>query len=636
MTNFSLKSLAVAALLLLGFTACNKDVSEPQYSETSQVSKPQTEQYYLDIITGDSEEMRLAQKVYEHTGATTGVFLEEKDLAIQIAVRRKGGDGQIASQLLRFEKIQGAPRARYTGVVEVPSGAGNEVEIAGIVLGEWTGVSKTAPQNSDVKFMTKESGDFFKSIKPTHLLTSSQSVVRTKIPYIVDWTTAQLTASEDGKQRIEPIQLLFKPSGTILRLQVRNALAEQVQINQIKVKTNAFVEQWHYNFGNGLVQANKLMGGEVILPTALPLEEQTYTWLPEQPITLPAAGGAANADASKSKWFYTWVMGTKSTSGPRKIEFSLVGDGGKTYDAVFKTSAELKDGQTMWIPLTVSSSKVGAIFDGAHDGAFPVEHVFKNPLEHLVTSGAPHHYGMIVKGKASTFEFVDPSQLNNIAADSEAYYNFAQATTLFDKATGVEVTGGKAGKKYRLPSIKEWGSILPTRYQLPSAEHVANYYFAASDEVIEVPNEEVQFIGEANITQTTSKYKADGTYIYALRFTNIPQRLCAFRYHYSNGYLTITSRYLGEHSTDNIEAISKPSYWKDSDLKVSLRALGHRGIKSGPGAATSGLDTYGWYWTSTSNDEREGYRIAWAEAAITSVSPTLKARFQPVVLISVD
>lgn len=39
---------------------------------------------------------------------------------------------------------------------------------------------------------------------------------------------------------------------------------------------------------------------------------------------------------------------------------------------------------------------------------------------------------------------------------------------------------------------------------------------------------------------------------------------------------------------------------------------------------------------SQSFDMKYIYRIAWAEAAITSVSSTSKARFQPVVLISVD
>lgn len=39
---------------------------------------------------------------------------------------------------------------------------------------------------------------------------------------------------------------------------------------------------------------------------------------------------------------------------------------------------------------------------------------------------------------------------------------------------------------------------------------------------------------------------------------------------------------------------------------------------------------------SQSFDVKYIYRISWAQAAITSVSSTPKARFQPVVLISVD
>lgn len=589
MTNLNFKRFTGVALLLLGFSACNNELSEPQYSEPSQSAHPKTEQIYLDIITNGSEEMRLAQKV-DGSGATTGVFLEEKDLAIQIGVRRKG-QAQVATQLLRFQKIKGAPRARYTGLVNVPTGSGNEVEIAGIVLGEWTGDSKTEPQPSDVKFMTKSGSDFFQSIKPEHLLLSKSGVVRTKIPYIVDWTTAKLTVPEGGKQRIEPVTLYFKPNGTILRLQLLNSQTQKVKITQIKVKTNAFVEQWQYNFANGLVQENKLMGGELLSGT-LPLEEQNYTWTLEQPITLNAASNASNAEPTKSQWLYTWVMGTKSFVGPRKIEFTLQGEGSTTYSAVFKTSAALKDGQTMWIPLTVSSSKVGADFGSAADGPLGEEAVFTNPLAHLVTTDGVNKYAMVVKGTGAPFTLVDPSQVSGIS--EPIYYTYAEAMASFQN--GIEVSG----KKYGLPTIHELGTIFPTQVATNLDHQVYNF----TNTALKTVQESVQFIGEQDLTTVTSHYKGsdDGT-LYGLRFDNVPSKKMAFRYSHANGYVKVTARYLGEQPSPDMNVLATPEYWSSNnvgDMEVSFRLLGFQNTPNT-------FSRFGHYWSSTDTSGRARY-----------------------------
>lgn len=619
--KFLLKSIAGLALTMLGLLSCNKeDVTQSLVSD-----KVKTDPYYIELEADDLGETRLAQ-VVDAEGRPTSVFLEDKDLRVQLAIRRKG-ESTVVTQMIRMQRVPNQTKVRYTGYINIPAGTATTVQLSAAVISELSDTSDS-PAQTDMRFLTEPTDDYLTTMKTTSLLKKDDNGrLHIPIPYIADWQDATLSKGLGNvPHRIVGAKLRFKPSGTILRFQLSNKLTTPVKVTKLCVKTNVFVDQWRYNLKTGVTTPNKLFHGEPMENVALPLsQEQRYEWTLPAPVTVPAATGTT--PGKLNDWYYVWVMGTNNLPTSKKTVVSVASEGNTGYADVFMSEESLKLGtQSVALELRPNdfTADFGACIDqGALQPKPTVE--YKSPLSYLKTINKDgKNYVLVAAGGSSErggpIRFVDPTLIHRDMGGgfNDYYYKYVEAISIFNDGKQGEITNGVSISELQYgeyhidrKTIEEGKYGMPTAYELGTIFPGVVVGVPGDKDITHNPNlvertilrEQVQFIGEKDIVETYSEYSipTQSSPVYALRFTNIPGKKTAYRYanEYlggSNGHvLHITTRIIGNAPTpDNW---NDESYWtsnNSNDVTVTFRNLGTRGADD-----IYYWGVYGYYWSST-------------------------------------
>lgn len=546
----------LSALVLLGLTlfSCSKE-SDVLEIDTPSSQTVKTQVIHVDLEAGEAGELRLTQEI-DDRGHAVRPFMSDKNLKIRVAVRLNNDANTIAYQTLEFTKLEGL-RARYSGQLTVPAGSNpttDKYEISGILLSEVNGEEFTQVEGDD------KVSSIVKEMPSAGLVTAQGGKLGTKIPYVAEWMSIKITNGV-----VQPVNMRFKPNGTLLRFKVTNRQAQNIKPTKIKIFTNAFFEDWKYDFrrlnGNGLVWGQRDAGNALWL--------KTFD-LPNPQMVAPETA---------SVWYYMWVMPTASTTGLQtKIWVELEGSG----EAVGFSSSHVPSMGSVPINLQVRPSSVDGNFDGLNPGYFEGDGNGNN--DNTAAVGFP-------EGKIPLEYLAEYNVAAGGTSFVDTHTNNASGYFSWEDAMKIKISG------YHIPSQDEMRAIL-----VPG-ESSANYYSNMTKTVDEL----IVVAGEAY--SVTSEYTSKGNGIlYALRFAQGTKKdkLTAYRYErlgtFTAGNLDarvkISARYLGATFTGNLATIANEAYWQTNNSKDVHRFLSATGYKLS-GGTVSDLGVKGLYWTST-------------------------------------
>lgn len=578
------KILSWLLCLTLGIASCSKEAQEPQVVEKTHegynkyVSGRETIAVDLTIGAGN-EELRLAQQINDD-GLPTSPFMEEKDVLIRFAVRK---DGYVTYTNAICKKVAGQNKVNYKGGILLPD-LGVETswtgyEIAGVVLGE---------ANEGTQFVETVDTNTVKSIEQGNLLNAEDNILRSKIPYILDWTPFPLNA--EGKQESK-LQLSFLPVGNLLRIQFVNQLEQEKTLKSLKIKTNAFALESKFDFSkagnlrrnpNGYNGISTLVSGEPLEPLS-----DTYQLVKNYELTSPIH----IAPKTRSKVYYLWVMPLlhpewmlRYQGSPYLTEVVGVDNDGKEYN-LSALCSPLQEGSNK---LTMSYSTGSTIESAFKGGKIPLWYVAEYDVApdgkslvstHTIpppTTSFDHGYGIRYDYSAigRKFGFFKPSELSNINVSG---YFIPSAGHLAAIAPYFEVGSIFYHRK---------NEQLATHLDLNPYNNSAANFFPVGQPVIF--SENILFPGETNLTQVSSEYLlVEEGYrkhtLYALRFSEcgLKNKLTAYRYRFDNYNipkdlaertsqtdcnLEVSSVFLGSSYTGDIKTISTPSFWSRSGV----------------------------------------------------------------------
>lgn len=524
-------------LALMGLnSSCSKDEQAPTTYQGA------TKEVALELSTTfvDDAELRSVHAV-NSDGTTGKLQMAEKDLSVRVAIRR--GTGAPVQQTLTFKKVVGKNEATFKGKVTVPDTGTGNYSLAAIVLGEegTGGRSYATLEGNLVKTLASNSPALPKSGK-----------VATTVPYILDWTPLTLGQDRSGEW-FEKKTATFKPSGSLLAIRINNSKGKAaITVSKIKIKSNAFVTAWSYDFAN-------LTGGNL-------LQGNATTAATEQEFTLPQAVTVA-AETLSPTFYYLAAMPVKATAD-LSTQFTVITSDGKSI-TIPASSKQLLAG-TVPMSLPIPGEKVPDLIENS---------CFKSkrlPIEFLA------HYNIDATGIA--FD----KTMSNTALGT---YNWQDAKTNFEGGITIE------GKRYRLPSLEEFKSILPikTIHLKSGNEYLGRQEAIAADK--EVYNTTADYRVETVAQGFPRKF-------YALRLKH--ETLCmqtAYRYEFvgdfvngsTTSYLKITCRYLGNSFDWSIEDVATEAFWSKNTTKDIVRYLpASTGSTSSRKAGNTGS-----YWTSS-------------------------------------
>lgn len=571
------KNLCLTLSLMLSVVACSKEAQdapqalEPTRSEDGKsIHVGSRDSIMVNFTIGaDTEELRLAQSVNAE-GVPVSPFMEEKDVVIRFAVRKFG---RVTYTDAVCKKIPGESKATYKGVIRLPDLSSMYVgapvgfrppmdghQIAGILLGEADG---------STPFVEEIDANTVKSIEQTELLTSENDVVRSKVPYVLDWVDFPLT--RDGIQTNKQV-LHFKPVGNLLRLQIRNEVAQAYTVKSLTINSNAFVSQVQFSFFSTRLTQNTLQDknnldlfGEPnyntpILSSGLPITPLnkdyrfTRTYTLSSPIRVEPN--------SKSKPYYLWIMPLRYLDTPDegseayyrinlddvyriKTEVIAQDTNGKNYNMLSLCNTPLEGTNSLTLRFKPAST-IATAFKG---GKLPLWYV----AEYNVAPGG------------TTF-----MNTHTVNQNRETGYSNHGMFSL-DNIHTINIPDYYLPESYDFSAII--GSVRDFSYR--------SYNFSNKWEIKQV--EHVKFPGEANITPTEAIYSSDGRgTIYALRFYRCEgtDRLTAYRYrsfgrlrpnddYYGpNDRIEVTSIFLGDSFSGDIQSVQNPSFWSSTNSVV--------------------------------------------------------------------
>lgn len=585
----TIKTLALFLGLSLGIASCSKEgqdspVVERQVEGASKHVGSKDSVLVSFTIGADTEELRLAQSL-NADGVPVSPFMEEKDVVIRFAVRKSG---RVTYTDAVCKKVAGENRVTYKGIIRLPDlGYGNTPptnltghEIAGILLGE---------ANNGTQFVEQVDANTVKSIEQTELLTAEDNVVRSKVPYLLDWQSFPLTAQ--GVQQSK-LQLTFKPIGNLLRIQFNNQLDEAKTLQSIKVSSNAFTTQAKIDFAkSGNLRQNPTEYNQSIPSTSsgLPIESMNTGYQMEKTyqLTTPIRVEAK----AKSKWYYLWVMPLvyNQVDIDNASVFLNTQAIGKTTDNeefnMFTLCNSLLEGSNR---LSMSLEiKVSTLATAFKDGKLPLWYI----AEYNVAPGGKsltntHTMPFTEALQSSAFGYYMPSNLDRI-----------------------NVPG------YYVPDMYDFGAVIGTSRIVTTGARVRNTIFRNGDyshsdynnglteeQALKLEEnsfhkegyEWVRMPGESNAKLYHSTYQSIDPYnTYALRFVECGnrERLTAYRYQFvnlpvtsewglqwydfqyktidevktqTNAALVVSSVFLGSGFTGDINTISTPEFWNNS------------------------------------------------------------------------
>lgn len=236
----------------------------------------------------------------------------------------------------------------------------------------------------------------------------------------------------------------------------------------------------------------------------------------------------------------------------------------------------------------------------------------------------------------------------NDYASSCGHFNWATACSYFDKHVTINDYNGNAlSGKYHLPTVQEWMTILPPRFNTSYAANAAVDVDGADDARIIFDNEVTVRTGMGETLQwgkkldntwimpstkfyneyaTSASYNSTANGItkkigYAIRLkerdvagpSGYGYYTCAYRYTFTdkdpacnNSYsLRVKVRYLGAYSTTTLSDITNDAYWSETEaeyIEVILPACGfpHNSITyAAPSSVVIDYPERAYYWSNT-------------------------------------
>lgn len=502
--------------------------------------KPDTEavaQSLFAELSIATDELRLAHEIDPVTGHTIRPQLSDKDLSIRVCVRREQG-GTAQHQTLRFIKQAGDQSVSYRGNIQVPTDGTGGYLLSAIVLGEEGGDTYARLSGNDVEVLPA-----------TELALAEGTLLKTNVPYVVKDEPIYIA---QGGSSITPIALTFKPSGTLLRMQLSNATNTEQTFTAITLKSNAFFPTWSYDLSGR--EASNLRAG---YRASLDAWEQRY---PIAPITL-AAGATAK------QYYYVWVMPRSTESSDVKTEVFVENSVGESLFAASRSAIPKEGGlrfalqvgkQTLPIPTDVNST----VAPSFPSGKFPWERfagvfVWGDQDEHgfhpvvLPTETVPNGKGVRDGGLYTRYPY-------------ESDYRLLEEKTLYKVPTQAELTA-------LLPNIDY--SITHSRgndhdYRLKTV--IFYPQMSGVKKIIERVcfSDEDYFLSSEYIGVEAEKT------IYAIRFSgwNNGMRM-AYRYQWGGEHayrkisrLVISMKFIGNDPSYNIQTLPQKGevFWADS------------------------------------------------------------------------
>lgn len=234
-----------------------------------------------------AEEARLAHLVDPTTGAVQGLKLPEGNFDVMLAVKR-GTEGPVVQRLI-FTKRAGENRAVYKGKLRIPKNGSGNYEVAAVLVRQLQGATTGIVD-----------GELLHSRATASFLRASDGVIASGLPYIADWTGVQLDAAE---VRMQNFTMTFRPSGSLLRLKVKNELNKDVKLLGVRFRSNAIFFDWYYDFA-------QLRGGALREGSRRNTSEAVQDIYFSQ-VSMPTLA----TGATSSNWFYTWGMPSNATTG---------------------------------------------------------------------------------------------------------------------------------------------------------------------------------------------------------------------------------------------------------------------------------------------------------------------------------
>lgn len=539
-----LNKLWAGALALLALTACNKDIEPSQESQTPEAAS--TRVITADLsVSQNLEEMRMLYNIKtDGSGATAGLAMAERDLKIRIAIKR--GDGAPTYQDLDFKKVQGEPRATYTGDITVPTGGSGQYQLSAILLHELGDGGRVFADvdNNNVLYpervFIRETPEL-PAKRPKELVLPTGNKVDTNVPYLSKWQPVALNAEGTA---LAPTAIKLEPQGTLLRFRIKNETNSAYNIAQINFVTSAFSPSGAFTF-------TEESPYKVGYPRFLRRD-----FYPPYSYKLPAANQAVPS-SSTSPWYYIWAMPTQSEVMETRVD--LITTDGAKIQGVFSTNEPLPSGS---VPLTLKIKNSG------HQAGFGD------------IGEVSDEWGSTTPRKLA-LEYVAEKDFNqagdNFVADDDpnvGRFTWADAVAKF--STAKPISG--APYKYSLPTAAEMRSVFPARYILTSEE--GTYIgFGSSKAAYQVSNfrERAVKIGEATKDYYSDFYSPKNSNVcYAIRFKdNTNLNKTAFRYQrFYNSEKKVTHwevscRYIGSNSAITMNQVADEAYWTPEEGKVT-------------------------------------------------------------------
>lgn len=542
-----------------------------------------------------ANEVRLHQYIEDtaegvEEGRIATPFMSERNLKIRVVVRRYTAEGlKYAYQTLTFRKVSGENRATFTGNLITPKGPGN-MEIAAILLAEEGDGGEEFMQvhNNSVDVVRTAPINPILTVMKT--LPGGRKKVRTRIPYVSEWrpmTIVNKTIEVDNGSSDLRKCLIFRPSGTLLRVRLFYGDAEPIAFSGIRIESNVLVSGWNYSFTRnsltGTADGN-LLQGYVDDDSQISLGG-TYNF--PQPVTLSSSN-------PKSPWYYLWVM-------PRKPGLPPPSGGFKT-----KIFVEVDgQGEIQLFSSTRETLKLGAIpieLPGCQDfpfGRLPLDFVAEKNLARV--SGA-----WVLQSDNTT-----PNSSNNQILPMQGLNEF------YPPSYGII-----DNKRYYIPTAEDMWSLFLMGNNKLNVSPNGTFYNRREDRMRVGGQGGRLFEGSPRDRYYAYWYRHTDGVVYAVRLTGRGNcHVLAYRYRFVGGtaanpssYVEVSSRYVGRNSSLGIgratltgnewqnilqNHVCQPDFWTPAPSRrfsqtVTLPTIGAKQVRGG-------VDSFiPWYPTGTS------------------------------------
>ncbi len=574
----NLTKLFSAVFLGLALFSCNKETSEPNVQKETNRATTKWVDVEMSAVQ-DDEKLRVAYGVSsDPSGVLTGLDMVEKDVNLRIAVKA-GKEGTPIINTYKFTKVAGRNYAVYSGQIEVPVASSSTVDepyyISAVLLSEDNGVEYAEIRQNDhptkVIFMPTKND---KVLQP-----DGGHKIYPNVPYCSLWQEVSLNSE---RTKIGRVTLKMKPLGTLLRFRIENTTSSSQDVHSIVFGDVSFTNKGHIDFLYSDVDG---------FPRWTPYSNISMEYPLPNKITLKPN--------ERSSWYYIWLRSYNYTNEvrPKRVIVNRRATTGGVLDPIFFTNKRLPDGS---VPVTFH----------IREGIDMEAESFTDYEENWGAGDDIYEWSGTTLDRLSEYavaengtSFVTDHKTRNT---NVGYFSYSEAIKRFKNPVVI------ASKKYSLPSVYEWRSIIPDNANLYGVTTNTVAFFPETNLNIEEPL--------ISINGKLKNYKGD--YIsksqvgYAVRFKDETNKYrTAFRYEAlpaetdGNAVIKITARYIGNDTQYDINNVSNESFWNESGAKYTTRMIPRYGGKNYRVLDPTGYDynNHGVYWTSTARTADMSY-----------------------------